>query len=145
MMNGEREDLYISRFMADLKRFAIDNNVSVHLVAHQATPRRDESGRYPKPDVNYVKGGSEFANKCDNLMFVWRPNRAVDFSDKTVIFGSQKIKKQKLVGYPQDVDNIEFNIKEQRYYFNNKTPFTEIDEQRNNSLIASVIHNESEK
>ena len=72
-------------------------------------------------------------------------NRAVDFSDKTVIFGSQKIKKQKLVGYPQDVDNIEFNIKEQRYYFNNKTPFTEIDGQRNNSLIASVIHNESEK
>ena len=32
--------------MADLKRFAIDNNVSVHLVAHQTTPRRDETGRY---------------------------------------------------------------------------------------------------
>ena len=117
-MNGEREDLYISRFMAELKRFAIDNNVSVHLVAHQVTPRRDDTGRYPKPDVNYVKGGSEFANKCDNLLYVWRPNRAIDFSDKSVIFGSQKIKKQKLVGYPQDVRNIEFNIKEQRYYFN---------------------------
>lgn len=143
MISGEREDLYISRFMAELKRFAIDNNVSVHLVAHQITPRRDDTGRYPKPDVNYVKGGSEFANKCDNLLYIWRPNRAIDFSDKSVIFGSQKIKKQKLVGYPQDVKNIQFNIKEQRYYFNNKTPFTEIDEERNNSLITSVIYNQS--
>lgn len=144
IMNGEREDLYISRFMAELKRFAIDNNVSVHLVAHQITPRRDETGRYPKPDVNYVKGGSEFANKCDNLLYVWRPNRAVDFSDKSVIFGSQKIKKQKLVGYPQDVNHIEFNIKEQRYYFNNITPFREIDEERNNKNITPIIYKESE-
>lgn len=145
IMNGEREDLYISRFMAELKRFAIDNNVSVHLVAHQVTPRRDDTGRYPKPDVNYVKGGSEFANKCDNLLYVWRPNRAIDFSDKSVIFGSQKIKKQKLVGYPQDVRNIEFNIKEQRYYFNSVTPLKEIDEERNNNTITPIIHNESEQ
>ena len=89
------------------------------------------------PDVNYVKGGSEFANKCDNLLYIWRPIRSIDFSDKSVIFGSQKIKKQKLVGYPQDVKNIQFNIKEQSYYFNNKTPFTEIDEERNNSNKSS--------
>ena len=142
MLSGEREDLYISRFMADLKRFAIDNKVSVHLVAHQVTPRRDDTGRYPKPDVNYVKGGSEFANKCDNLLYVWRPNRAVDFSDRSVIFGSQKIKKQKLVGYPQDISDIEFNIKDQRYYFNNVTPFTKVDEKRNNNIIATSIYNE---
>lgn len=142
MLSGEREDLYISRFMADLKRFAIDNKVSVHLVAHQVTPRRDDTGRYPKPDVNYVKGGSEFANKCDNLLYVWRPNRAVDFSDRSVIFGSQKIKKQKLVGYPQDISDIEFNIKDQRYYFNNVTPFTKVDEKRNNNIIATSVYNE---
>ena len=63
-------------------------------------------------------------------MFIWRPNRAVDFSDKTVVFGSQKIKKQKLVGIPQEITDITFSIKEQRYYFNNFTPFTKIDETR---------------
>lgn len=130
MRSGEREDLYISRFMSELKRFAVDNDVSVHLVAHQITPRKGDDGRYPKPDINSIKGGGTFADKADNVMFVWRPNRAISFSDKFVTFGSQKIKKQKLVGIPQDIEGIEFNIKEQRYYFNNETPFTKVDEKR---------------
>lgn len=145
MRAGEREDLYISRFMGELKRFAVENKISVHLVAHQVTPRKDETGRYPKPDLNYVKGGSEFANKADNVLFVWRPNKAVDHNDKKVIFGSQKIKKQKLVGYPRDVDGIEFNIKSQRYYFNGVTPFSRIDYERtskNQSDITSALYRE---
>lgn len=145
MRAGEREDLYISRFMGELKRFAVDNKISVHLVAHQVTPRRDETGRYPKPDLNYVKGGSEFANKADNVLFVWRPNKALDHNDKQVIFGSQKIKKQKLVGFPQDVEGIEFDIRHQRYYFNGFTPFTEIDNERiskNQNIIPPSIHRE---
>ena len=130
MYRGEREDLYISRFMSELKRFAVDNKISVNLVAHQVTPMKDESGRYYKPDVNRIKGGGTFSDKADNVMFVWRPHRALDFSNTNVIFGSQKIKKQKLVGIPQDVENIEFNIREQRYYFDGYTPFNDIDVQR---------------
>jgi twinkle protein len=130
MYKGEREDLYISRFMSELKRFAIENHISVNLVAHQVTPQKDESGRYYKPDVNRIKGGGTFSDKADNVMFVWRPNRALDFSDTSVIFGSQKIKKQKLVGIPQDVEGINFNIREQRYYFDGYTPFKDIDVQR---------------
>jgi twinkle protein len=127
MFRGEREDLYISRFMSELKRFAIDYDISINLVAHQVTPMKAEDGRYYKPDVNKIKGGGTFADKADNVMFVWRPNRALDFSDTSVIFGSQKIKKQKLVGIPQEVTGINFNIKEQRYYFNGFSPFSEID------------------
>ena len=138
MRSGEREDLYISRFMGELKRFAVENKISVHLVAHQVTPRKEESGKYPKPDLNYVKGGSEFANKADNVLFVWRPNKAINHNDNKVIFGSQKIKKQKLVGFPQDVDSIEFDIKCQRYYFNGVTPFTEIDNERNSKEQINI-------
>lgn len=130
MGRGEREDLYISRFMSELKRFAVDNKISVNLVAHQVTPQKDESGRYYKPDVNRIKGGGTFSDKADNVMFVWRPHRALDFSNTSVIFGSQKIKKQKLVGIPQEIENIEFNIKEQRYYFDGYSPFNDIDVQR---------------
>jgi len=130
MRSGEREDLYISRFMSELKRFALDQNISVHLVAHQVTPQKDESGKYMKPDVNKIKGGGTFADKADNVMFVWRPERALDFSSTLVTFGSQKIKKQKLVGIPQELNDISFNVREQRYYFNGQTPFKLVDEIR---------------
>ncbi len=130
MFSGEREDLYISRFMSELKRFAIENDISVNLVAHQVTPQKTEDGRYYKPDVNKIKGGGTFADKADNVAYVWRPNRALDFSDTSVIFGTQKIKKQKLVGIPQDVTGINFNVREQRYYFNGYTPFNDIDAKR---------------
>jgi twinkle protein len=139
MRIGEREDLYISRFMSELKRFAVDNEVAIHLVAHQLTPRKGDDGKYPKPDINMIKGGGTFADKADNVMFVWRPNRAINFSDKFVTFGSQKIKKQKLVGIPQEVELIEFNIKEQRYYFNNQTPFTKVDEKRRKERKVPII------
>lgn len=130
MRNGEREDLYISRFMSELKMFALDYSISVHLVAHQVTPQKDESGRYYKPDVNRVKGGGTFADKADNVMFIWRPDRGLDFSSTNVTFGSQKIKKQKLVGRPQEIENIDFEVREQRYYFSGVTPFTKVDDKR---------------
>jgi len=129
---GEREDLYISRFMSQLKRFAVEEELSVNLVAHQLTARKNEKdgGRYFRPELNNIKGGGTFADKSDNVMYIWRPNRALDFKDPDVIFGSQKIKKQKLVGVPQNVDCITFNIRDQRYYFNNVSPFTYFDKVR---------------
>lgn len=130
LKSGEREDLYISRFMSELKRFAIEQNISIHLVAHQVTPQKDDSGRYYKPDVNRIKGGGTFADKADNVMTIWRPERALDFSDRNVVFASQKIKKQKLVGRPQEVTGIDFNIKEHRYYYNGINPFKNLDEIR---------------
>lgn len=133
LMNfGEREDLYISRFMTQLKRFSIENDLSVNLVAHQLTARKNEkdAGRYFRPELNNIKGGGTFADKADNVMYVWRPNRALDFKDPEVVFGSQKIKKQKLVGVPQNIDNIVFNVRNQRYYFNDVSPFTLFDKQR---------------
>jgi twinkle protein len=130
---GEREDLYISRFMAKLKRFAVDNDISIHLVAHQLTARANDKdgGRYHKPNLNNIKGGGTFADKADNVVFVWRPNRAVDFRCPQVIFGSQKIKKQKLVARPSEVDSIVFDYKTNRYFFGGKTIFSEIDKKRN--------------
>jgi hypothetical protein len=113
--------------MSELKRFAVENKISVHLVAHQVTPQKDDGGRYNKPDVNRIKGGGTFADKSDNVLFVWRPNRALDFSNTAVIFGSQKIKKQKLVGYPQEVEGITYSRKSNRYYFNMETPFDIVD------------------
>jgi len=132
MRGGEREDLYISRFMATLKRFAVENNISIHLVAHQNTarPNDKDGGRYHKPNLNNIKGGGTFADKADNVLFIWRPNRALDFRCTQVVFGSQKIKKQKLVARPCEVDNISFEFKANRYLFGEFTPFSRIDKER---------------
>ena len=114
---GERGDVYVSNFMSKCKRYAIDKKVAFNLVAHQLTARKDENGRYVKPDLNYIKGGGAFADAADNVLYVWRPERAIDFASTEVMFGSQKIKKQKLVGIPSDVTNINFRRKENRYTF----------------------------
>lgn len=50
---------------------------------------------------------------------------------------SQKIKKQKLVGVPNLIDNLIFDIKTNRYYINEFTPFIEIDDLLANTLGVS--------
>jgi len=121
---GEREDLYISRFMAQLKRFAVEFDLSINLVAHQLTARANDKdgGRYHAPMLNNIKGGGTFADKADNVLTVWRPNRALDFKDPIVTFASQKIKKQKLVGIPQVIEDIIFSIRSNRYNFQGENP-----------------------
>lgn len=129
---GEREDLYISRFMARLKKFAVINDISIHLVAHQLTARKnkEDGNRYFKPDLNNIKGGGTFADKADNVLFVWRPNRAIDFRDTSVMFASQKIKKQKLVARPREIDDIHFDFKSNRYIIAGTSPLSKIDQHR---------------
>ena len=136
--------MYISRFMAMLKRFAIENSITVHLVAHQNTakPNDKDGGRYNKPNLNNIKGGGTFADKADNVLFLWRPNRALDFRCTKVVFGSQKIKKQKLVARPCEVDNIDFDFKSNRYLFDGKTIFNKIDEKRWVEVIKEKNINE---
>jgi len=142
MRVGEREDLYISRFMANLKRYAVKNYIPIQLVAHQLTPQKDEQGRYVKPDVNKIKGGGTFADKADNVNFVWRPNRALDFSDTAVVFGSQKIKKQKLVGIPGEVEGINFSRKQNRYSVNGTSMFHKLENPTQQNNLNGFANND---
>lgn len=99
MEPGEREDLYISRFMSKLKKFAVEYDVAVFLIAHQVTPKvNKETGDFDSPNLYSIKGGGTFADKCDNVLAVWRPHRVSDPKNPLVNFSSQKIKKQKLTG-----------------------------------------------
>ena len=114
MTSGEPEHLYASRFMMDRINFTRKNNVSYHLVMHQTTPRKEKDGNYPPPSLYQIKGGGTFADSTDNSISVWRPNRATDPNDTTVIIKTDKIKKQKLVGVPFEIE-IDFNRKKNRY------------------------------
>ena len=143
--SGEREDLYISRFMAQLKRFAVEYDLSINLVAHQLTARANEKdgGRYYKPNLNNIKGGGTFADKADNVLIVWRPNRALDFKDREVIFASQKIKKQKLVGIPQDVEGILFDIRSNRYVFQGEKPLEKQETKKEDFRLPLIDNTEA--
>jgi hypothetical protein len=84
----QREDLYISKFMAKLKHFAIINDVAVHLVAHQVTPMYVVGQDYPQPNAYKIKGGGTFADKADNVCFIWRKYRCTDPKNPLVVFGA---------------------------------------------------------
>jgi twinkle protein len=117
MERGEREDLYISRFMTTLKKFAVDNDISMHLVAHQVTPLFSGKENYPQPDTYKIKGGGTFSDKADNVIAVWRPYRKSNPADNTVRIIIGKIKKQRLVGIPGEID-MYYSVGKNRYYDN---------------------------
>lgn len=111
---SERDDIYASYITSILTDFSREYNISSHLVMHQLTPRIQENGAYPKPTVYNIKGGGTWADGCDNILSIWRPNYAQDKMDSQVVFASQKIKKQKLVGIPQEF-KMKFNRRTNRY------------------------------
>ena len=98
----DRDDLYGAYIMNILGDFCRRNKVNGFIVMHQQTPAKDTVGFYPKPDKYNIKSGGTFADTADNVLSVWRPKYAKDKIDPTVAFSSLKIKKQKLVGVPDD-------------------------------------------
>lgn len=115
MMTGEREDLYISRFMTKLKKFSIDNDICFGLVAHQVTPQFQGKEDYPQPDLYKIKGGGTFSDKADNVMSVWRPYRKSNYQNPSVKIILGKIKKQRLVGIPGEVE-FSYDVTQNRYF-----------------------------
>jgi len=138
MKTGEREDLYISRFMAKIKKFGVDHDVCVHLVAHQTTPLINKNENYPMPNIYRIKGGGTFGDKADNVNIVWREYRNTDQTNTEVKFISQKIKKQKLTGIPGTAI-INYDRKSNRYLYNGISPFN------NNKLEQTVLPIENNK
>lgn len=110
----QRDDLYASYIGGMCMDFARVHNISLHLVMHVVTPERDANGFYEKPNMYRIRGGGSHAETHDNVLFVQRPKYAKDKLDPTVLFGSQKIKKQKLVGIPQEFQ-MKFDRKTNRY------------------------------
>lgn len=113
--HSERDDLYAGYITSICTDFCRSNNISLHLVMHQLTPRvLDNSGYYAKPSAYNIKGGGTWGDGTDNILTVWRPEYAKDKKSDRVIFASNKIKKQKLVGLPQEQE-MKFDRRTNRY------------------------------
>jgi len=111
---GEKDDAYAAYITTLGTHFARKKHISLHLVAHQITPPRQANTNYPKPTAYGVKGGGTWPDGVDNVLIVWRPHFAMDKTNTEVIFASEKIKKQKLVGIPQQV-RMKFDRKTNRF------------------------------
>lgn len=113
--NNRPEHIYVGHFMTTIEHFARQHQVSYHLVAHQTTPHIIPPAKdFSKPLGYKIKGGGSFYDGADNVNIVWRPFRTSNYQDRTVVFESQKIKKQKLVARPNLVE-MRFNFFKQRY------------------------------
>jgi hypothetical protein len=97
MNNGG--EIYTSVVSSQVKRFAVEEDLSMNLVAHQLTAQRKEMEGI-KTRVKIIGGVI-----LQMLITLYVQDRALDFKDPDVIFGSQRLK-QKLVGIPQDVNEI---------------------------------------
>lgn len=128
---SERDDIYAAYIGSICVDFCRQTNTSFHLVMHQTTPQMEAGDvkRYPKPSMYRIKGGGSWSDGFDNILSIWRPNYASDKFDTEVIFSSQKIKKQKLVGIPQDM-TMAFDRKSNRYVISkdNLNPIFKFDE-----------------
>jgi hypothetical protein len=75
-----------------IKRFAVEEDLSC-MVAHQLTARKNEKTMVGfKPELKQYKRRRYFADKTDNVMYVW-DLRALDFKD-LMCFGSQRLKQK---------------------------------------------------
>ncbi len=111
----DRDDLYGAYFMGVLNDFVIEYpDTHIGVVMHQQTPQKTDSGNYPEPSKYTIKQGGSYSDTADNVVIIWRPNYASVKTDTHVIFKSDKIKKQKLVGLPQSL-NFRFDAKTNRF------------------------------
>ena len=122
ILNGMAIDMYVSKFMSKLKRYALSKDVAIHLVAHQVTPVFVNGQDYPKPNAYKIKGGGTFADKADNAGWIWQPFRNTNKEDKSVIVGFDKVKKKRLVGKGGEATFL-FDIATNRYTLNGFSPF----------------------
>lgn len=73
--NGnEREDQYISRQLAKIRRFARVNNIHIFVVAHPTKLPKEKDGTYSPPTAYDIAGGAMWRNKGDNILCIYRPD-----------------------------------------------------------------------
>lgn len=98
----QREDLYLSDQLKDIKRFALLNSVSYNIVAHPAKQSKQEDKSLPPVDMYDIAGGAMWANKADNIISYYRPNHHNDKTSPEVQIYTQKIKRRRTGGKPGD-------------------------------------------
>jgi twinkle protein len=87
LKHGEREDMYISRQLTKIRRFARFNGLHIWVVAHPTKLQKNSNGTYDPPTMYDISGGAHWRNKADNGLCVYR-----DFETNRTTVLVQKIR-----------------------------------------------------
>jgi len=109
-----RDDLYISEFLGNCKRFSQKHNVAYLIAGHPKGNLQKNGGNYEQPNVYDYAGGAMWNNKCDNILCYHRPYAITEPESTECFFISQKIKKRKLTGIPGSIQ-MSFNVMTNRF------------------------------
>ena len=82
-----REDQYISRELAKIRKFARFNGIHIWVVAHPVKLHKNSEGKYDPPTMYDIAGGAHWRNKADNGLCVYR-----DFETNGTTIFVQKIR-----------------------------------------------------
>lgn len=113
--NITREDYYLEESLADLTKFAQQNDVYFFIVAHPTANITIESGNMNAPTMYNISGGAMWANKMHNILIYHRPFAITNPDDKAYTFKSEKIKKQKIVGKKGSFQ-AEYDLQKRRFF-----------------------------
>jgi twinkle protein len=122
---GARQDLFLSTYLRDCKRFAVKYNLCDVISTHPKGMQRNKSGIYDIPDIYDIWGGPMWGNKMDNIMVIDRPNFMTDPTNTAVDIHLKKVKKQRLVGV-LGTCRFDFDRRTNRYYIDNVSPLDKI-------------------
>lgn len=106
---GNADTNYIGKCLDEISAFCEANNLHCFLVAHPTKMQKNEDGTYHIPTLYNISGSSNFYNKADNGICVYR-----DFEKQTTSIHRQKIK---FDHWGTDgVSEYSYDIDSKRYY-----------------------------
>lgn len=93
---GVTETDYISACLSKIKLFAITHNVHFWVVAHPQKLQQDSDGKFPVVTPYHISGSSNWFNKADNILSVYRhytkPSLSKSSNQTVVTIHVQKVR-----------------------------------------------------
>ena len=122
--SGLTTDKYLDDVFSDIKEFAIDTNSVFNIIAHPKSDKdyRNKDGSYRVVTQRDLLGGSAWDNNMDGIFSIYRPNAHKNIQDPAVHFYNLKMRKQNLVAKRGVYEEISFDYRTNRYYFEHKCP-----------------------
>jgi twinkle protein len=96
----QREDMYLSKQLKDVKRFALLNHVVYNIIIHPKSPTYRDDRSLPVVDMYDLHGGAMWGNKLDGLLSYYRPDHHIDKSSTRCEIYVQKWKRKRDGGKP---------------------------------------------
>ena len=93
---GETEKQYISRFLSIVRNFARKHGIVLFLIAHPTKLKKREDGEYPIPTPYDISGASEWRDKADNCIALWRKFNGNEQEKNRVLVCIQKVRNKNI-------------------------------------------------